>query len=312
VNSVRLDFRADCPSIARNQGPPVETHRREIRRLADETKVSPMSSPPNWRLGQPLAVGEFEAVVAAFEGILADESMSFRGRLDAGLQLYELLLQIHLGKVRHERFAELMEMLTASARMEAAEQGPSVPKAAGGAARLFGQWVFLHAIVDTPGDLDRGWASRLWLSWRRYFQSRRFARAAGAVPRLAGDWRSVDFDVLRRVQPAEDESLEPLARSLRIKLSGHAFAGPGYYGSDVISGLTALWLLVPTVGWMARLEAAWAGHGRLSADDVIAGVRRAHRTFGVSPVFARISERLRLRALAQPGSIPSLQAIWGP
>jgi len=312
VGGVRLDLRGDCPSIAKNMGSPLVAHRKEVQRLAGEMNVKAMRSPPDWRLGQALGDAEFKAIVSAFDRLLADASMSYRDRLRAGVHLLDLLLEIHIAKVRNERFIELMNMLVASARVSTSEGVTGSARVSRGVARLFGQWVFLHAVVDSPSDLDRSVGGRLWQSWRRYFQARRFARGTGMVPRLARDWQAAEFDALRVVDVAEDEALEPLCRSLRVKLTAHAFAGPGYYGCDVVSGLTALWLLVPTSGWLARLEAVWAGHDRLMAEDVVAGLRRAHRTFGISPVFARVSERLRLRALGRCGTVGSLQAIWGP
>jgi hypothetical protein len=71
-------------------------------------------------------------------------------------------------------------------------------------------------------------------------------------------------------------------------------------------------MLPAVVGWLARREAVKAGHEALTAEDVLAGVRQAHHTFGVSPVFARISERMRLRALARPGIPAALLARYGP
>ena len=178
--------------------------------------------------------------------------------------------------------------------------------------RLFRQWLFLHALVDQPEDLDAGLARKMIRSLRRYGHARRFARAAGRVPRLAPDWPATDFASVSRVQAGPDDTLEPLCRSMRLKLDTHAFAGPGYYGYDVIAGLTALWLLPPVVGWFARLSAVKAQRDILSADDVLAGLRRAQHTYGVSPEFVRVSERLRLRALAKPGVPALLLARYGP
>jgi hypothetical protein len=88
---------------------------------------------------------------------------------------------------------------------------------------------------------------------------------------------------------------------LRLKLDAHAFAGPAYFGYDLLAGLTALWLLPGVVGWFARLAAVKRGADLLNTDDVLAATHTAHQTFGVSPVFTRVSERLRMRGLARPG-----------
>jgi hypothetical protein len=129
---------------------------------------------------------------------------------------------------------------------------------------------------------------------------------------LRPDWPPTEFEAVDRVDRGDDADLEPLIRSMRVKLEAHAFCGPGYYGYDLLGGLTALWLLPAVVGWFARLSAVAGGRSVLSADDLMAGLRRAHHTFGVSPVFARISERLRLKALARPGIPGRLLDRYGP
>jgi hypothetical protein len=181
--------------------------------------------------------------------------------------------------------------------------------------RLFGQWLFLHAIADDPGDLGIGTWAGYRRSWVRYGQSRRFAAGieggVGVAPQVRPEWPATTFEAVAAVKPAADEDLEPLCRSMRVKLEAQAYCGPGYYGRDVLTGLTALWLLPALVGWFARLEAGGAGHGTLTGDDVVAGVRRAHHTFGVSPVFMRISEKLRLHAFARPGVVGALVARYG-
>jgi len=99
---------------------------------------------------------------------------------------------------------------------------------------------------------------------------------------------------------------------MQVKVDAHAFCGPRYYGVDVIHGLTALWLLPAITGWLARAVAVKRKQDKVVSEELIEGLRKAHHTFGVSPVFARISERLRLHAFARPGVPAGLLAIFGP
>jgi hypothetical protein len=311
AGSVRIDLRADCPSVAKNHGQSLTRHNGDIAGFVAETCTRPMSSPPAWNGGRQLSEEEFPAFVAAFNGLLSTESLPIRDRLRAGSRLLDLLYSARIVKVRDVRLGDLLHLLTQAALEETGrrEPAPPVPHRAG---RLFRQWLFLHAIADDPADLAVRGLTKFRRSWVRYLQSRQFASGTGPVPLVRPDWPTTTFEAVAAVGPAADEHLESLCRSMRVKLDAHAFCGPGYYGQDVISGLTALWLLPSLVGWFARLEAVKAGHAALDSDDMLAGLRRAHHTFGVSPVFARISERLRLHALARPGIVGGLLGQYGP
>ena len=313
VDAVRIDLRADCPSVAANRGRSLTVHGAMIADLAAEAGARPMREPPAWRGARAITAREFEAVVAAFDGLLRKGSLPIRTRLRAGCQLLDLVYTARIHKVGDERFVELMTLLAEAAIDEARQAEPAppppLPRRAG---RLMRQWLFLHAVTDDPAALDAGVGGKMIQSWRRYAQARRFARGAGPVPAMSADWPRTDFDTVHGVQVGPDETLEPICRSLRVKLEAHAFAGPAYYGYDLLSGLTALWLLPAVAGWFARLAAMSAGRRRLTAEDVLAGLRRAHHTYGVSPVFSRISERLRLRALARPGIPAAILHAYGP
>ena len=49
----------------------------------------------------------------------------------------------------------------------------------------------------------------------------------------------------------------------------------------------------------------------MNAEDVTEGMRAAAATFGLSPVFNRLSERLRLRTFTQPGVLTGLLQRYG-
>ncbi len=310
VGSVRLDLRADCPSVAANRGRPIGTHRSEIVALAREVGARAGGRAPPWK-GISLDPDEFDALVRGFDACLTARSLPLRLRIRAATHLLDLLLSVEPRGVRGARFRELMELLATSATQEAGEAVSSAVPVSARTHRLFRQWLFLHALSDDPEELSCGRLERLRRSWRRYGQSRRFAAGTGRVPALSEGWPQVRFEQIQAVAPAPDEALEPLVRSLRVKLQAHAFAGAGYYGYDLLTGLTALLLLPAVAGWLARLEAVAHGRQGVAGEDVLEGVRRAHPTFGVSPVFARISERMRLKALARPGVAGALVGCYG-
>lgn len=257
---------------------------------------------------------EFTSLAAAFDGLLRRESLPIRSRLLAGCRLLDLVYGLEIAKVRDDRFAELMTLLADAAFEEVRKVSPGPPTAATPprAGKLFRQWVFLHSLSEDPRDRAAGLAARWIRSWRRYRESRRFSAGSGPIPACRSEWPSARFEDLGRVGQAADEALEPICRAMRVKLETHAFSGPAYFGYETLAGLTALWLMPALVGWFARLEAFAKGLPALTPEAVIGGLRQAHHTFGVSPVFRRISERFRLRALARPGIPASILAEYSP
>jgi len=312
ADGVGLDLRCDCPSVAANKGRSLATHGRLIAELAAEVGARAMSEPPPWPGARSITAGEFDAVVEAFDSLLRRGSLLYRTRLRAGAQLLELLYTLRVRRIRDERFVELMELLSTSAAEEGEQGHPPGPVPPRRASRLFGEWLFLHAVTDDPAALDTSLSTKLARSWRRYGQARRFARGKGPVPPMAADWPNTTFETVASVAAAPDDALEPVTRILRLKLQAHAFAGPAYFRYDLLSGLTALWLMPALVGWFGRLGALAAGRHALTPEDVLEGLRRVHHTYGVSPVFGRISERLRLRTLSKPGVPTALLAAYGP
>jgi lysine-N-methylase len=312
AQDVRVDLRMDCPSVAANKGRTLSVHINEISRLAREAKITEgFQTAPEWgNANRKLSAEEFLAVVGAFETILhAPEPL--RLRLRAACELLDLLYAIQVNNVRELRFVELMDLI-AGAALEEARNPEKVPVLKSRPARLFRQWLFLHSVADDPEALARGRIARLRSSWHRYRYARRFARARGSVPKMRPDWPETTFEAVEAVQPGPEEAWEPLDRSIRLKLDAHAFAGPGYLAYDVLRGLTALMMMPAVVAWMARLAAVQQGRSTIALDDVIAGVRQTHYTFGVSPVFVSISEQLRLRALAHPGIPAGILTAYGP
>jgi lysine-N-methylase len=308
-SGMRLDLRADCPSVAANRGRSLNVHEGQVSAMAAESGIPAVVATPWWGSQRAAAPAEFDAVADRLVRVLDRRGLTFRARLVAGASLLDDLYEIRFQKLTPEQVVDVLELLCAHVL---SEPGDADGQLGARSRRLFGQWLFLHGIADDPEELRHGRLTRLRRSWSRYLQSRRFADLTGPVPRLAPDWPDTTFEELVSVRPAEDAALEPLVRSMRVKLEARAFAGPSYFGADILSGLTALWLLPGVVGWLARLHAVGAGRDMLSAEDVLEGVRRAHHTFGVSPVFTRISERLRLRALSRPGIASGVLRWYGP
>jgi lysine-N-methylase len=345
ADGVRCDIRMDCPSASANQGRPLSAHSVEIQRIATEANIDRgMTKIPTWPGGRELTADEFMAVAEAFERILLKTAEPLRTRLAAGCRLLDMLYEAKIENVRKLRFLELMNMLTTAA-IEGAREGmrdslgwsaSKFPKDQGNLlpflgsspseesvnkltqslrtrpAKLFRQWLFLHMLADDPDERAKGQFARWRSSWQRYGHARRFAGAVGRVPKMRPDWPDATFEAVQAVGPAPEEAWESLYRAMRLKLDAHAFAGPGYFGYDLLSGLTALWLMPAVVAWLARLAAVKRGSPEIAAEDALMGLRQAHHTFGISPVFSTVSERMRMRSLARPGIPGGILAAYGP
>ncbi|MHC4442712.1 MAG: YkgJ family cysteine cluster protein [Planctomycetota bacterium] len=310
---VHIDLRADCPSVASNKGRNLTVHTKEIKQLIIETGTPAQTDPPMGRNLRQLSNEEFSSMAMAFEGLLRKGSLPMRTRLLAGCYLLDLLYTIRVQKVCDDRFIELMELLSASAIEEAQRHSDNsanqIPQRAH---KLFRQWLFLHAVSEDPQNLDAGPIKKITQSWTRYGQARRFTTGVGFIPCIIPGWPTTDFQTVAQIKKGPDETLEPVCRSMRVKLEAHAFAGANYYQYDAICGLTALWLSIAVTGWFSRMAAISKGHDTLTTDDLLAGLRQTHHTFGVSPAFARFSERWRIRALAHIGTPTALLNLYGP
>src|SRR5688572_12052721 len=91
VGTIRLDVRADCPSVAGNKGRALSIHRTAIEQFAAECGTNPMLQPPSWPGERQLSAIEFESIVAAFDETLREKSLSFRSRLRAGCYFLGML-----------------------------------------------------------------------------------------------------------------------------------------------------------------------------------------------------------------------------
>lgn len=309
---VRLDMRPGCPSVVGNQGRPLSAHAADLKKLIAEANIHPMPAPPSWGGGyRPLTADEFRCLLRAFVKIMDESSQPYRRRMFNCCLLLDLLYAINIEKIRDARFEELFDLLLIDVLDD--DHMEDIPAPPRRAAKLFGQWFFLHALSDEAEALNCGLFSRLILSQKRYWQARRFARGTGRIPALVADWPTdMTFEQLASIEPADDAHLEPLHRMMRLKLEAQAVAGPGYFHYPLLTGLTA-WSLMPAlVGGFARISAVRSRHQQLQAQDIVDGVRRMGHAFGVSPLFRRVSERLRLRALAQPGTPAALLQAYGP
>ena len=189
--SVRLDLRPDCPSVAGNQGRPVTGHQATIEQLVEEVGTRPRSTPVPWPGQRTLAPAEFGAVVSVFDRLLSHSSLPIRDRLRAGCGLLDLMVELRIERVSDDRFVELMTMLVESVTGGLAGQEPDDPPPLNRrSAKLFRQWLVLHALSDDPAELASGFFTRMGRSQRRYLHARRFVRGRGPVPMLDADWAS--------------------------------------------------------------------------------------------------------------------------
>ena len=130
---------------------------------------------------------------------------------------------------------------------------------------------------------------------------------------MPGFTAGATFDRVEAVRPAveEREAIEDLVyRYLQARLQGRSVFGRGYYGWDVFVGLTALWLSIVVVGWLARYGAAGAGRGAITLDDVGTAIGVVDRAASRVPALGTFAERARITYLLRDDGIARLVAAY--
>ncbi|MHC4698532.1 MAG: YkgJ family cysteine cluster protein, partial [Planctomycetota bacterium] len=292
----QASLRFDCPSAAASKGEPLDKARAGLAKLVAglDHRDPQVEDTAELKRGVSATMEELDTVTASFTRWLlggAESSSSVpedgceepasggshqRGshqrtsileRLIAAVRITTTLGEATLGKVRGERFTELVDLLFSSA----AAQYMDLPLAPTDRQRgMLRQLVFAHAEHISLAELRLGPWGRLRMKWRQLGSARRFLSGTGAVPRLPGVSRNATFDAVEAVEsPSEPRTVAPplvggaaradeddiLARYLAARLSSRSVFGEGYYGCAVFPGLTSLWLSVAAAGWLARYHA---------------------------------------------------------
>ena len=227
-------------------------------------------------------------------------------RLIGGARLLAMLDQAKLGKVRDERFVELVDLLVETLPGEAARlaAAPSPRQAA-----MLRQLAFAHAEHVTLDELRGGVAGRFRKRWQQLQKAKRFLRGDGTVPEVPGIRGTAAFVDVDAVTPAtgDGEKMADLVRRyLAARIAGSSTFAAGYYGWPMVAGLTACLLSVAAAGWIARFRAAASGRAVFDFFDAAAAVGIVDRAATRLPALGTLAERTRVAYLQSDDGVARL------
>lgn len=300
--ALQVGIRFDCPTVARNDGVHLSSHRPALTTLAramNEAMPEHFAEPRTATLltpGRPLSERELDDVVKRLDRLLAAEHVPLSIRLRQLCNLTDTLGQARLVAIRDERLAELLDLLTGDAEAEEADLDP----ADGRQRKLLRQHAFAHMEHITLAQARASFIASLSYRWGQFQRSRQIANAAdGAAARAETIASGTDTESSRFV-----------TRYLRARVLTHSAFGSAYYGWSVLDGMRSLILAVATIGWLARHRAAGARRDSFDNTDVMHAVGVVDRAAGRAAELGANSARLRVGYLQRENGLLRLLAAY--
>lgn len=285
-----------CPAVCRNEGKPLARQKSLARDLlAERVRFfgDPDTAPERlFDAGRSIPVQTLRVLEEALVGVIGVEDAS-----------PPLLVQ---------------GMLRAAALLEAVEGMTSVEWAQGGSARAI-----RDLRVEAEGtDFDAAGQGRLHARQRMLFRQvcGLTARSGEAGLLSASVWRrfgararrawvatrylfGLGFPAQRSLVLDGDARTEDLLRRyVATRIWTRTYLGSVFAGLCALEGLRVTLLTVPLALWHAREAARAAGRGRVSYEDVCAGVMTVDLTFGHRPDLGGTTARV-LRTLCRPVTV---------
>ncbi|MFG0329719.1 MAG: YkgJ family cysteine cluster protein [Phycisphaerales bacterium] len=305
-----------CPSVVNNRGAGLDTHWKDVRRMA---RALGERTPPRHSLTlegrTPLDAAAVDAINRSLDRWMLRDDLDIETRLEGLALLTATLRDEKLSTiVEGGKLGALFDQLLDAAPDEMGERPAAAPTAR--QLKQLRQRVFAHVEDPKIPTLGGRFAVR-----RRAFQqlriNRRFSRGRGATPvPIGADWPAeVPLESVDTVDAARDpetiawfDSL--MTRYVRARVHGGRAFGPGYYGFSVLDGLDSLWLDLAVTGWLARHHAAGMNRATIEARDIEAALIRVDRAAGRAPWLGSRAERLRLQFLTQKEGVRRLRRSW--
>ncbi len=334
VRDTHVGISFACGSVAASKGAPLQTHRLDVRRMAE---LLPASAPMPVKLQGKLIASEAEVAIieTALDAWLSKQHISPATRYQGFAWLVTSLLQANLQNMRGEKLRLLVSTLTNAVEQELPllDWPPPPPRAW----TLLRQAVFTRIEDPKIGDLlKRGKVASVL---GQLLRSRKWSSGRGISPKTAG-FGAVDFarfDTTFGVFanecaghariPMTTNITEPahlpnahaspvilanqdiaamddlLQRWIRSSILGGRAWGSGLYGLPIDQGLGLILVNLLAALWLARFHAAGRGEQRVSLLDLQVAVGRVDRTSGRAVWLATPGERLRVKWLSHSDSL---------
>jgi lysine-N-methylase len=302
-NHWQVGVRFACPSVARDQGRPLDEQVSDIAPLAAELELredvtNRVIPPPALQPGQNVDWPDLMRFVDALLALMRDRDDRVGRRWRKCLALVALCRQAKFEQVKGKRLAEFLKVVTAGLDAEVPADPRQLPAPSGIGRILFRQALAVHIRKDAGPDRGPVTQSRIALlraAWR-------FATGRGTVPRLHAQLPNVTFDAMEQpTGPLPDEAEAVLERYYLVKLASLQFCGPSNFGHFFWSGLESLALTFSVILWLTR---ALHEIPRLGAVQGAVGI--VDHNFAYSPHLGGRWQRLALRILAQRGDLANL------
>ena len=317
AEGLRAGLRFDCPTVARNDGSPLASHRANLTHLASAFTAELPSAHRaiGGRLelvrGHALSAETVDRLVDLIHRWLRDTRRTFHHRILGLHELVRTLGEARLNRFDDDRLIELVKLLMSDMPALACDvAGAPAVAPTERQSRLLRQAVFVHCEHLSAREVGASFAKTLVYRWDQLWRARRMATGYGAIPRLGPLDVGTDFEAFRRVVADPKLSDQPcdglLTRYLEQRVACRTAFGPAYYGWPILDGFQALLLAVGVIGWLARCLAVAGGRSVYDFEDIVRAVGLVDRTAGRVPGLGAKSARLRLRYLTQDQGLLSL------
>lgn len=302
-DSLRAGLRFDCPTVTRNEGAALASHRRDIQYVADticrNTPALFREDHNEIAFSHDLTIDRstLDRILARLDTWISNDRRSFDERITGLYVIVSTLNQAQLSRFDGARLAELIDMLTDDLPNAVAEfdDGSSEPLRT--QTKLLHQAVFAHSMYLKFSESRMGYWQSLRFRFRQLKLARIMLNGRGVIPQLRPEDGRATFEQIINIDPIPTgdatEAANLLTRYLQSRISNRGGFAGAYYAWPMLNGLGAALLSIAVIGWFARRNAATAGRAELTIQDVRDAVSTVDRTAGRAPELGAKSARLR-------------------
>lgn len=298
---VSVLVRMDCPAVLEDNGPAITEQRQDIEQLVNELHFGNGFTATQLKGMERHAV---ESLCARLQEFLDDDSLGMADCMRAMMHLTnraESLGGVFLSD--RATMGEVFPSLMQNIRKDLPEMSRY---GLGEMSKLLFRQLFSCYCRRDEEMLCTGIGARLRQSWN-------LARLCLGGGNLSAFGREFPDQPIRQIRLFDRETNEARAsqtiaeqraiwltyrRFLSVRLECFQFFGVAYYGTDIFSGLTALFLTYPLALAFARIWAASQGREQIGEADVKHAIGAIDHCHGRSPALKFKTIRARERMLA--------------
>lgn len=301
---IAVSLRFSCPSVAGNDGKPIEQHRQDLQVLRDLVVPPSVAEypPPAISRGQQLDWPDTLRIVQGLKGIVTEPAEApFAARLVIALFVAQMLGKATFDKVRGGRIGELIDTLAVAAPDETGLATGSIDDPTTLGYTQFRLITAQYATRDTTA------ASGLRYRLRKLQHGLEFTQGKGLTPEMHPSLPPVAYADLEKPFATADPGIDELfTRYFAVKLEGMAFCGPAFYGLPVIEGFMRLALIYPITMYIARWIACADGRFTVTGKDAQKALTIVDHHHGYSPAMGMRNFRKRAQWLIAHDEISRL------